>query len=179
MKTKLLLAVALILVPFASSAQAADVAKTSPPPEPAVAASVAPSHGSPGVKAGLLSCSVTNGNNFIVGSKHALACQYKPVSGPPEAYTGEVSQYGVDIGPVRNANLVWAVFAPSTNTSPGALSGRYGGVSAGASALVGAQANVLVGGSGKSIALNPVSLQSETGLNVTAGVTGMSLHKAS
>ena len=40
---------------------------------------------------------------------------------------------------------------------------------------VGLGANVLVGGSNKSFALQPVSIQTQTGLNVAAGVTELEL----
>jgi hypothetical protein len=41
---------------------------------------------------------------------------------------------------------------------------------------VGAGANVLVGGSNKTITLQPVSIQGQTGLNVAAGIASLALH---
>jgi len=58
---------------------------------------------------------------------------------------------------------------------PGALAGHYGGVTASVSLGVGAGANLLVGGFEKSIALQPVSVEGQNGLNVAAGVAEMSL----
>jgi Protein of unknown function (DUF992) len=62
----------------------------------------------------------------------------------------------------------WLVLAPTAQIGPGELAGSYGGVSAGAAVGVGAGANVLVGGSNRSFALQPVSIEGQTGLSVAA-----------
>ena len=56
-----------------------------------------------------------------------------------------------------------------------ALAGNYGGASAEATVGAGVGANVLVGGSNRTIQLQPLSVQGQTGLNVAAGVTGIEL----
>ena len=66
-------------------------------------------------------------------------------------------------------------FAPTANVAPGSLAGTYAGATASATVGVGLGANVLVGGSGNSIALQPVSIQGTTGLNVAAGIAAMTL----
>ena len=71
--------------------------------------------------------------------------------------------------------LGWAVFAPTRDIGPGDLAGNYGGVTAGAAVGVGANANVLVGGSNRSIALQPLSLQGQAGLNLAVGVAALEL----
>ena len=53
--------------------------------------------------------------------------------------------------------------------------GSYGGVTASATAVVGAGANLLVGGTGNAISLQPLSIEGNTGLNVAAGVAGLTL----
>jgi hypothetical protein len=58
---------------------------------------------------------------------------------------------------------------------PGDLAGNYGGVQGNASVGVGLGANALVGGSNNSIALQPVSAEAQTGLNVSAGLTDLEL----
>jgi hypothetical protein len=70
---------------------------------------------------------------------------------------------------------VWAVVAPTANPTPGSLSGTYAGATGSATVGVGVGANVLVGGSGNSIALQPVSIEGTTGLNVAAGIAEMTL----
>ena len=70
--------------------------------------------------------------------------------------------------------MTWAVFAPGKLKS-GSLAGDYGGAGAEATIGVGLGANVLVGGFKKSVALQPLSVQGQTGLNVAAGVAGLKL----
>ncbi|WP_417769898.1 DUF992 domain-containing protein [Stappia sp.] len=125
----------------------------------------------PGVEIGKLTCEVKGESNFIVGGTNSLACSYQPVDGGPVTlYQGESREFGLDIGTQDNATLVWGVFAPTADTDPGALAGSYGGVTAGASLGVGLTANALLGGLDKSIALNPISVESQTGTNLTVGV---------
>ena len=57
----------------------------------------------------------------------------------------------------------------------GNSAGSYGGVGANASIGVGGGGNFLVGGPANAYALQPVSLQGQTGLNVAAGVAGLEL----
>lgn len=133
-----------------------------------------------GVKVGTLTCAVEEETNFIVGSKATLNCTYEPAGGGKAAYyTGTVSDYGLDIGKTTDATLVWGVVAPTGDMEAGALEGNYGGVTAGASLGAGLKANALIGGFDKSIALNPVSLESQTGTNFTLGVSQLTLRSVS
>jgi hypothetical protein len=126
------------------------------------------------VKAGMLTCHVSSGWAFVFGSTRDLRCVYSG-NGRDEDYTGKISKFGVDIGYLKSGVLVWAVLAPSTDLRPGALSGDYGGLTAGASAGVGGNANVLIGGSTKSISLQPVSIEGDKGINIAAGIAAISL----
>jgi hypothetical protein len=133
-----------------------------------------------GVKIGTLTCAVEGETNFIVGSNATLNCTFEPVGGGAAAqYTGTVSEFGLDIGITDEATLVWGVVAPTADMEPGALEGSYGGVTAGASFGAGLKANALVGGFDKSIGLNPVSVESQTGVNLTLGVSKLTLQSAS
>ena len=127
------------------------------------------------VKAGMLTCNVAGGFGFIFGSSKAVNCTFAPVSGVPQNYVGSIDKFGVDIGFTRAGVLIWAVFAPTTSPAAGALGGSFGGVTASATAVVGAGANVLVGGTGNAISLQPLSIEGNTGLNVAAGVAAMTL----
>jgi hypothetical protein len=128
------------------------------------------------VKAGLLTCQVAGGWGFVFGSSRDLHCSYSAGSGSePVRYTGKISKFGVDIGYLKGGVLVWAVFAPTTDLKPGALTGDYGGVTAGAAAGVGASANALIGGSTKAISLQPLSVEGDKGINVAAGIAAISL----
>jgi hypothetical protein len=128
-----------------------------------------------GVKAGVLTCNEAGGFGFIFGSSKAVNCTFAPPGGPPQHYVGSIDKFGVDIGYTKGGVLVWAVFAPTTSPAPGSLAGSFGGVTASATAVVGAGANVLVGGSNKTISLQPLSIEGNTGLNVAAGVAALTL----
>jgi hypothetical protein len=128
-----------------------------------------------GVKVGTLTCHVASGWGFIFGSSKDLRCNFHPNSGVGEHYIGSISKFGVDIGYTDSAVIVWAVFAPSAGPKRGALEGGYGGVTASATAGVGVGANALVGGFDRSITLQPLSIEGNTGLNVAGGIGAMSL----
>jgi hypothetical protein len=134
-----------------------------------------PAYAQGGVRVGTLTCSVAGGWGFVFGSSKAIRCTLAPGGGHPEHYAGSINKFGVDIGYTQGGVLVWAVFAPTANLAPGALSGNYVGATGSATVGVGAGANVLVGGSNRTISLQPVSIEGNTGLNVAAGIGAMSL----
>ena len=137
----------------------------------------APEHSAGGatVRAGYLTCHEAAGWGLIIGSSRKISCAYALQPGYTEYYTGSISKFGADIGYLSSAVVLWAVLAPTTNLGQGALSGHYAGATASAAVGVGAGANVLVGGFNKSIALQPVSIEGQNGLNVAAGVEEMTL----
>ncbi|MBL8907944.1 MAG: DUF992 domain-containing protein [Rhizobiales bacterium] len=127
------------------------------------------------VKVGVLSCGIAPGIGYIVMSQKKLSCVYQPSrGGRVETYRGKITRIGLDIGMTQQSVVVWAVMAPA-KPKRGALQGSYGGVSAEATAIVGFGANVLVGGFQKSITLQPISIQAQTGLDLAAGIAGLSL----
>jgi hypothetical protein len=128
-----------------------------------------------GVNVGTLTCNVDSGWGFIFGSSRGLKCVFSNGSGNGQHYTGTISKFGVDIGYTQSAVIVWGVVAAQNNMQPGGLAGEYAGVTGSATAGVGAGASVLVGGFNKSFTLQPVSIQGSTGLNVAAGIEGLSL----
>lgn len=130
-----------------------------------------------GVKVGVLSCHVSSGWGFVFGSSKDLHCNFSPSGrGMGERYVGSVSKFGVDIGYTSGGVLVWDVIAPTSSVKRGALAGGYAGVTGSATVGVGAGANVLVGGFNRSITLQPVSIEGNTGLNVAAGIGEITLH---
>ena len=88
-----------------------------------------------------------------------------------------MTRVGVDLGFTTGGRIIWEVFA-TTNRYAGMLSGRYVGATAEATIAVGLGANVLVGGSHRSVALQPVSVQGQTGFNIAAGVGELRLRLA-
>lgn len=131
-----------------------------------------------GVKVGSLTCNVASGWGFVFGSTKDLHCTFRPNSHTSEHYTGTISKFGVDIGYTDGGVLVWGVFAPSSDVRDGALQGEYLGATASATVGFGLGANVLIGGLDKSIALQPLSVEGNRGLNVAAGVGEISLKAA-
>jgi hypothetical protein len=127
-----------------------------------------------GVKVGTLTCHERSGLGLILGSKHRVRCEYQGVNGSAR-YVGHITRIGVDVGYQGPTDMVWAVFAPSNNIGPHDLDGGYGGVTAGAAIGVGVGANALVGGSDRTIALQPLSIEGKTGLHAAAGIGGLSL----
>jgi hypothetical protein len=110
-------------------------------------------------KVGVLTCDISGGIGLIITSKKELACMFTPSQpGPREVYTGSISNFGLDLGVTAGGEMIWAVFAP-TNRRFGALAGHYGGASAEATVGAGSGANVLVGGSNRTVTLQPVSVQ--------------------
>lgn len=127
------------------------------------------------VQAGVLECRSGGTIGFIIGSVTELSCIFRPDFGPIQPYRATLSRAGVDVGATAVTALTWAVFAPTVQLGLGDLSGNYGGVTAGATVVVGAGANVLYGGSNNSVALQPLSVEGSVGLNVFAGLAGMAL----
>ncbi len=127
-----------------------------------------------GVKIGVLSCNVSAGVGMIIASSRTMTCTFDRSVGGREHYTGTIERLGIDVGFTGKGVMSWVVFAPG-KISRGALAGTYAGASAEASIAVGLGANVLVGGGNKSIALQPLSVQAQTGLNVAAGVAALRL----
>ena len=124
---------------------------------------------------GTLSCDVSGGIGLIVGSQRTMNCVFTPATpGPVEYYTGSITKIGIDIGVTAAAHLVWAVHA-STTMWRGALTGSYVGATAEATVGAGLGANVLIGGNNRTVALQPLSIQGQVGLNVAAGVADLEL----
>ena len=67
------------------------------------------------------------------------------------------------------------MYAPSAGLKRHALAGNYVGGSANASLVVGAGANALVGGSNRSVALQPLSVEGRVGANLALGVANLTL----
>jgi len=130
------------------------------------------------VRAGLLTCDVSAGIGLIITSQQEVSCVYAPEGpGPQETYRGTFRLFGLDLGVTAGGVMVWGVFTDSTR-GPGFLAGDYVGASAEATVAVGLGANVLVGGSNRTVALQPISVSGQTGLNLAIGIGDLSLRPA-
>ena len=127
------------------------------------------------VRAGVLNCDVSGGIGLIIGSQRTVNCLFTPdIPGPQEGYFGTITKFGLDLGATVAGSLVWAVYADTTR-GLGFLAGDYAGASGEATVAVGLGANVLVGGSNRTVALQPLSVMGQVGLNIAVGVANLSL----
>lgn len=130
----------------------------------------------PTIQVGRLACEVAGGIGMIIGSQKAVSCTFHRANGDTESYRGEISRIGLDIGTTRSTHVEWLVLAAADTTyTSHALAGTYVGASGEATIGVGLGGNVLIGGMGKSFALQPFSVQAQTGLSLAAGLAQLTL----
>lgn len=131
------------------------------------------------VKVGTLSCEISGAVGMVIGSQKQLSCGFSPSDRAwrRERYVGTMSRLGLDLGATSGGRLIWNVYAP-TSARRYALAGNYGGASAEATVGVGLGANVLVGGSNRTIALQPLSIQGQVGASVAGGIAELALRPA-
>jgi Protein of unknown function (DUF992) len=141
------------------------------------AALTAPAFAQPaGTKVGVLTCKASASLGLIVGSRQNVRCSFSPDrGGPPENYVGHIGRLGLDLGVRGGGVMVWGVVMPTNGYHHGALAGTYVGANADASLGLGAGAKVLVGGSHRSVSLQPLSVSGQVGVNLALGVAGLTL----
>ncbi|MBP0446333.1 DUF992 domain-containing protein [Roseomonas sp. SSH11] len=129
-------------------------------------------------RVGQLQCDVAGGVGWVFGSSRSLSCEFKPINGPVERYVGEIRRFGVDIGVTGRSTILWTVVNTGPDIRPGSLAGVYAGASSNVAAGLGLGSAVMIGGSGDQVALQPLSIESSTGVNVAAGIAELSLRPA-
>jgi hypothetical protein len=130
----------------------------------------------PRVKIGVLSCDVAAGTGYIIGSSKRLSCWFKGDGYRSESYSGNITKFGLDVGHTRHTHIEWLVLAAtSTHYTHHALAGEYIGASAEGTIGAGVGANWLIGGSHKSFALQPISVQAQTGFDLSLALANLSL----
>jgi hypothetical protein len=130
----------------------------------------------PALVAGMLTCTAPAGHSFVVGSRYAVDCVFARAGAASERYVGEIQRVGLDLGFSGGAQLAWVVIA-STMRPADSLAGSYIGASVGAAPGLGAGVNVLVGGSDRTISLQPVSAELKAGLSLAVGVAALTLRR--
>ena len=126
------------------------------------------------VESGKLECDISKGVGVIIGVQQELNCMFKPSNRRAEVYKGKIDELGISIGEITKAKMTWFVYAP-TNNKRDALAGTYVGISADAAVGHGLGTDILVGGESGTVSLQPISIKTEEGLNVAAGVTALTL----
>ncbi len=127
------------------------------------------------VKVGALRCSVAPGMGLILMSERDMSCVFVSRNGHVEHYAGSLEKLGLNIGFTDAGYLVWDVFAPTARPYRGDLAGDYEGVGASLPFGGGVGANAMVGGNARSFELQPVSVQTHTGANISGGVATINL----
>ena len=128
------------------------------------------------VKVGGLGCTMSPTIGLLVVSEQKLNCKFTPDGPyPPENYSGTMGTIGIDVGVIGGGLLAWAVYMPTQGPPQGLLAGTYGGASGSIALGVGAGANVLLGGSGRSVMLQPISVEGSVGIDITLGVSALTL----
>lgn len=127
------------------------------------------------IRQGVLTCRTSASVGLIVGSRQRLRCQFRSESGRTQNYTGTIGRLGLDLGVTAGGVMTWAVLASTANIPTRALAGEFVGASGDISVGLGVGANVLVGGTRKSVSLQPLSLEGQVGANLALGVARMRL----
>ncbi|MGY4425117.1 hypothetical protein ACVWY2_007566 [Bradyrhizobium sp. JR6.1] len=124
----------------------------------------------------MLNCKLAPSIGLIIGSTQRMSCRFIPNGPyPPELYVGVINSIGLDLGITAGGAMAWGVVAPNAGTMRGKLVGKYVGASGSVGLGVGVGANALFGGSNRSIALQPLSVEGSVGVNLSLGVSGLTL----
>lgn len=129
-----------------------------------------------GTQVGMLTCTMTGIENVVVYTKEDFACTFQPNSGDPQTYTGVIKEIGVNLSITKDNTMVWGVIAPVADlASPDALKGTYVGGTTQIEVGGGLGANILVGGSGKTVTLQPISMNGLVGAGAALDIAAFEL----
>jgi hypothetical protein len=129
----------------------------------------------PLLRVGGLTCATSPRVGLILGSRQDMRCVFVAATGRQYIYAGTIRRVGLDIGVTGGGTLFWGVFARNTNIGRGTLRGSYVGASGNVAVGLGLGANVLVGGSRRTITLQPLSIEGQIGLNLALGISSLVL----
>jgi Protein of unknown function (DUF992) len=131
----------------------------------------------PWTKVGMLRCILDPSVGFIITGHESMECSFtQSAVDHPQAYEGAINMVGLDvISTAAGGVFEWAVFAPTTGAPAGALAGEYVGASGDLGIIAGVSTNVLIGGSGRTFALQPVSLGGSVAVKVALGISVLKL----
>jgi hypothetical protein len=130
----------------------------------------------PPFRIGGLTCSTGPRVGLVLGSRQDMRCVFVAgTTGQQYTYTGTIRRLGIDIGVTRGGTLFWAVFARNSQIGRGTLRGSYVGASGNVALGLGLGAKVLIGGSRRTITLQPLSVEGQIGINLALGVANLVL----
>jgi len=127
-----------------------------------------------GLEIGILQCSVVPGSrvNLLIRSTADVTCTFNN-SGTIEKYKGETGiGLGLDLSFKSDEKIHFSVISASSDTSIGAhaLAGKYVGAELSAAVGVGLGAKALVGAGENHFSLQPLALETSTGLGISGGL---------
>ena len=141
----------------------------------AVCDSLGIAHAEP-IRVGGLTCASSPRVGLIVASRQMLRCVFRS-SDPARhlVFSGSTRGLDFDIGAARGGALYWVVFASNTRISRRALRGNYEAASGSLVSDLGLGVTVLIGGSQRTIFLQPISAEGQIGTNLAAGVSKLTI----
>jgi hypothetical protein len=120
---------------------------------------------------GTLECNVAPNVSFVVGSHRTAGCIFYALNRREmHRYRADLGRIGVDLNISQGGKLVWAVHAHNRRLFRGDLRGTYTGASGNIAVGLGLGANVLLGGSNNTVALQPLSGEGNIGVGISLGV---------
>ncbi len=127
-----------------------------------------------GLQVGVLDCTVVPGSrvNLLIRSTADIECTFDN-NGTMEKYKGETGiGLGLDLSFKSDEKMHFGVIAASSDKSPGAyaLAGKYVGGEASAAAGVGLGAKALIGAGDNSFSLQPLAIETSSGLGISGGL---------
>ena len=129
-----------------------------------------------GFRVGRLLCFSEPRVGLVLGSTQAMRCVFTKLRSHRQyIYEGRIRRVGLDLGVTSAGTLSWAVLAKNSRIGSGTLRGNYVGASGSVALGPGLGANVLIGGSRRSVVLQPLSIERSIGINLAAGVTNLTL----
>ena len=127
-------------------------------------------------RVGRLICFSSPRIGLVLGSTQSLRCVFQlRGSSRQYIYEGRIRRIGLDVGLTGSGTLSWAVFARNSQIGRGTLRGSYVGASGSVALGPGFGANVLVGGSRRTVVLQPLSVERGIGINLAVGLTNLTL----
>ena len=124
---------------------------------------------------GTLTCRMGPSVGALIASRRRLTCRFTKAGGRVENYSGAITRFGFDLGVTAGGVMRWRVVARTRSLGRGALAGTYVGASGDVSLGLGVGANALIGGSRRSVVLQPMSFVGQVGINLALGVAGLTL----
>ena len=90
-----------------------------------------------------------------------------------------MTRIGLDLGFTAGGQMAWAVLVSAEVPVRGGLAGTYVGGSGDIALGIGVGANLLIGGNNQSVALQPISIEGQVGLNLALGIASLQLRPTS